>query len=423
MKKNIIILIALFLLIGYSCEDKHVRIFVANSPIYMSYDNLATAIKQLDSKPLKNPGKLYFKDDYIFIIEELEGIHIIDNSNPSNPVNKTFIEVPGVADMAISGTHLYVDSYVDLVSLDISNLEAISETNRVKKVFPYILPPYDENYPLAQIDEEKGVVVGWEIKSVREEIEDTYYPVYWKYDFSSSSLPRGANSYAEISGNGFGIGGSMTRFGLYGDILYAVDDYKLNIFSLNDPSEPVLYSDFYAGWNIETMYLLNDKMFLGTQNGMRIYDISNPLSPMYISNFWHVTTCDPVVVKDNLAYVTLRGGSSCWNSFINELNVVSLEDIENPVLLKRYPMTNPHGLGIDGETLFLCDGDAGLKIYDINDPLAIDENQIAIFANINAFDVIPINGVLLMIGEDGFYQYDYTNLTNIQFLSKIEIIE
>lgn len=424
MKKQTIILLALFIIIGVSCEDKHMHVFVANSPIYMSYDNLALSIKQSEAKALKNPGKLYFKDDFIFIIEELEGIHIIDNSDPSNPINKTFIEVPGAADIAIKGTNLYVDSYVDLVSMDISDLNNITVSHRVEKTFPYTLPPYDEEYPIARIDEEKGVVVGWEIKSVREEIEDNYYPIYWEYDFLSSSLPRGSNSsYAGISAGGFGIGGSMARFGLYENVLFAVENSKLNIFSLNDPSKPVLYNEFYAGWNIETMYLLNDKMFLGTQSGMRIYEISNPLSPMYISDFWHITSCDPVVVKDNLAYVTLRGGSNCWNSFTNELDVVSLEDIENPVLLERYSMTNPHGLGIDGETLFLCDGDAGLKVYNISDPHAIDDNQIATFANINAFDVIPINGILLMIGEDGFYQYDYSNLLDIQFLSKIEIIE
>jgi len=422
MKKHIILFLALFMLIGLSCEDKYMRIFVANSPIYMSYADLAQSVNQVDAKALKTPGKLYFKDDYIFIVEELSGIHIIDNSDPSSPMNESFIEIPGAIDIAIKGTHLYVDSYVDLVTLDISNLDAITEASRVKNVFPYILPPYDTNYPLAKIDIDKGVVVGWEIKSVREEIETVYYPMYEKFNLSNSDLSGGSRSYAGISANGFGIGGSMSRFGLYESTLYIIDEEKLNIFNLNNPDTPVHYNDFYAGWNVETMYILGDKMFLGTQSGMQIYDISNALSPMYISQFWHTTSCDPVVVKDDLAYITLRDGSNCWSN-VNELDVVSLVDMEHPQLLKRYPMTNPHGLGIDGETLFLCDGDAGLKVYDISDPLKINENQIAIFTNINAFDVIPINGVLLMIGEDGFYQYDYSDLQNIQFLSKIGIVE
>lgn len=422
MKKHIIILFALLISIGYSCEDKHMRTFVANSPIYMSYDELAESVNQVDPKALENTGKLYFKDNYIFIIEELEGLHIINNSDPANPINQTFIEIPGAIDIAINGTHLYIDSYVDLVTLDISDLDAITEISRNKDVFPYIIPPYDINYPLAKIESEKGVIVGWKIKTVQEEIESYYYQVYKGFDFANSVGSYESSNSSGINTNGFGIGGSMARFGLYEEVLYIIDDLKLNIFSLNNPDKPVFYNEFYAGWNIETMYLLGDKMFLGTQSGMRIYDISNALSPMYISQFWHVTSCDPVVVKNNLAYITLRGGTACWND-VNELDVVSLDDIENPELLKRYSMTNPHGLGIDGETLFLCDGDAGLKIYDISDPLAIDDNQIATFANINAFDVIPINGVLFMIGEDGFYQYDYSDLQNIQFLSKIEIAE
>jgi len=40
--------------------------------------------------------------------------------------------------------------------------------------------------------------------------------------------------------------------------------------------------------------------------------------------------------------------------------------------------------------------------------------------NIPAYDVIPINGNLLVIGEDGFYQYDYTGNQMI-LLSKISI--
>ncbi len=415
MKKQYI----LFLLIVFSlnaCKDKYIQVFKGNSPIYMSYEDLAQSVKQVDAKTLKNPGKMYFKDDYIFIVEELQGIHIINNNDPSNPVNQSFIEIPGAVDIAIKGDKLYADSYVDLVTLDISDLDNINELYRNEKVFPYILPPFDNDYPVAEIDEDKGVVIGWELKTVKQTMDYIHYPII----FMERDVASNFSSKAGVSSSGFGVGGSMARFGLYKEVLYVVDNNKLNIFDITDADKPEEYAEFYAGWGIETMYILDDKMFLGTQSGMRIYDISNELSPMYISEFWHVTACDPVVVKDDMAYVTLRGGSTCWNN-VNELDVVSISDINNPELVERYPMTNPHGIGIDGNTLFLCDGDAGLKIYDISDPLKIDENQIAVFSNINAFDVIPINNVLLLIGDDGLYQYDYSNLNDIQFLSKIDV--
>lgn len=418
MKKKYIILISLIILIGYGCEDKYTEIFKANSPIYMSYESLAVSIQQTEAKDLVNPGKMYFKDNLIFIVEDRIGIHIIDNADKSNPVNLTFIEVPGVVDIAIKGTILYSDSYVDFVALDISDLENIIEVKRLEKVFPYTLPTYSNDLPLARIDEEKGVVIAWEVKTVREE-QQYYYPMYLESSFfalSSSSIRP-----IMVSGSGFGVGGSMARFGLYNDYLYTVDDSRMHIFDVSDPINPSKLNDFNAGWSIETMFINDDKMFLGTQNGMRIYDLSTAFSPSYIGEFRHVTSCDPVVVQDTLAFVTLRGGNNCGSN-VNELNVISISDITDAKLLKRYSMRSPYGLGIDDKTLFVCDGEHGLKIYDVTDPMRIDYNQIAHYQNIVAYDVIILNGVLLLIGEDGFYQFDYADLEDIQLLSTIPVV-
>jgi hypothetical protein len=85
-------------------------------------------------------------------------------------------------------------------------------------------------------------------------------------------------------------------------------------------------------------------------------------------------------------------------------------------------MDNPHGLGKDGNTLFICDGNSGLKVYDAKDVMKIDENKLAEYKNINSFDVIPLNGTLLMIGTDGLYQYDYTDPKNVRQISRIPVI-
>jgi hypothetical protein len=71
--------------------------------------------------------------------------------------------------------------------------------------------------------------------------------------------------------------------------------------------------------------------------------------------------------------------------------------------------------------LFVCDGSAGLKIYIAADPLAIDDHKIAQYKDIQAFDVIPLGEVLIMIGTDGLYQYDYSDPRNIRELSVIPI--
>ena len=406
-----------------SCLDEYTEVFTANSPVYMSYEDLRAAVKTTAARELQNPGKIYFKDGYLFINEELKGIHIIDNRNPENPQNIGFLEIPGNVDIAVKNNILYADSYVDMVAIDISNKTNPVEVNRVKDIFPYTTPPpIDENYRVAQVDEEKGVVIDWEIKKVRQEMEYHYYPVYYfaKNEFAMADVASGGGG-VPASQNNFGIGGSMARFGLYSDYLYVVDNATLYMFDVKNPESPGDIGSINVGWDIETMFIYDGHMFFGTQSGMRVFSLEVATVPKYVSDFWHVTSCDPVVISDGYAYITLRGGTRCGSN-VNRLDVLKLADnYVNNTLLASYPLHGPYGLGIDGQTLFVCDGDAGLKIYDVSDKFHIDDNQIAQFSNINTYDVIPFGNYLFMIGDDGFYQYDYSDLQNIRQVSFIPV--
>ncbi|MEM1408399.1 MAG: hypothetical protein AAGG59_16570, partial [Bacteroidota bacterium] len=70
---------------------------------------------------------------------------------------------------------------------------------------------------------------------------------------------------------------------------------------------------------------------------------------------------------------------------------------------------------------FICDGSSGLKVYNAADVSTIDQRQLAHYSEIQAFDIIPFNNVAMMIGADGLFQYDYSDLDNIQLLSHIQI--
>ncbi len=414
-----------FVILFFSaCMDEYTEEFMANSPVYLTFDELRSSVQKTDSRELKNVGKIYFKEGYLFVNEEMEGVHIIDNRNPSNPQNIGFLEIPGNVDIAIKDNILYADSYVDIVAIDISDLSEPKEVNRLEDIFPYSVPPLeDEDFRVAEIDEEKGVVIGWEIKKVTQKFEQRTYPIYYpNFEFDMRlNAGFGGKTPVAAPGSSFGIGGSMARFGLYNDYLYAVDHQMLYMFDVENQEEPKYIGDQAVGWQIETMFIYDDHMFFGTQNGMRIFSLEVPTAPNYIGEFWHVTSCDPVVVSDGYAYVTLRGGTQCGSN-VNRLDVVELSDnyIDNK-LVASYPLHGPYGLGIDDQTLFVCDGDAGLKIYDVTDKMHIDDHQLALFKNISAFDVIPFENYLFMIGKDGFYQYDYSDIQNIHEVSRIPV--
>lgn len=171
---------------------------------------------------------------------------------------------------------------------------------------------------------------------------------------------------------------------------------------------------------METLFLLGQNMFVGTTTGMLIYDVSDPVKPVLVSQYDHITACDPVVADGDYAYVTLRTGTRCANGQ-NLLEVIDISSITSPYLVKSYPMYNPHGLGIDGNLLFICDGAAGLKIFDKSDPLDIINKKIAHYPDFLTFDVIPMKGILMLVGEDGIYQYNYSDPTNIVQISHIPI--
>ena len=408
-------------LILTSCDDTIIETYMANVPVYISYDELRGSIATETARDLENPGKIYFYNDYLFVNEYLEGIHVIDNSNPSSPQNIAFINVPGNVDISVKDDVLYADSYVDLIAIDISDINNIHQVNRLLNIFPYILPPYDYDYRVDEIDHTKGIVVDWEIKKITREIEQQNYPIYPWYDvdYMEGSYSNGTSGYSS-GGSSFGVGGSMARFTVKENVLYTIDSYDLKVIDITDPTDLSLIRTLYLSWNIETLFPSGNYLFIGSQNGMLIYDISSPSNPTFVSDYWHITSCDPVVVEGNYAYVTLRSGNLCGETS-NQLDVIDISNIENPVLVKSYPMNEPFGLGIDNSTLFVCDGSAGLKIYDASDVEDIANNIIATFPNIDTYDVIPLNDVLMLIGDDGLYQYDYSNLTDIQLLSSITI--
>jgi hypothetical protein len=173
-----------------------------------------------------------------------------------------------------------------------------------------------------------------------------------------------------------------------------------------------------GSWEIETIFPFKDKLFIGSMNGMYIYDVTNAASPSQLGQFTHVRSCDPVIADDNHAFVTLRSGTPC-QGFNNQLEILDISKITSPTLLNSYELTNPHGLSKDGNWLFICDGSDGLKVYD-----ASDINNLQLKDHITGpetYDVIAMNNIALVVAKDGVYQYDYSDIDNIKLLSKVEL--
>jgi hypothetical protein len=219
-----------------------------------------------------------------------------------------------------------------------------------------------------------------------------------------------------------GKGGSMARFALSGDYLYTLNKREMEVFYIGEPSTPQPQSRVHVPFDVETLFNFKDYLYIGGESGVYIYDTSTPTQPTKVAQYTHTRSCDPVVVsQNNLAFVTLNKGSTCrLNSGENTLQVLDVEDPTQPKLLKTMGMWDPKGLGIDDDnkTLFVCDGSAGLKVFDVTKYDHNETNQTRVeilakpqksIADINCYDVIPNHGNLIVSNGENVRQFDYTH--------------
>lgn len=383
-------------------------------------------ITYIESRKLENPGKIYYYNNTLIVNEKFEGIHLYDNSDPKAPNYLGFISIPGNLDVSIKDNVMYADNYVDLLTIDVSDFTAPVLLDREEEVFNIYDYWEDMGYFIYTKETERSIEV---------DCSDPNFGAPWFRDgnffFANTALETvdfGAvninGSTGNSSGNVTGQGGSFARFSVLGDHLYVLNDNELKSYDIQNLVEPQELSTVYVDWGrIETLFPYEEYLFIGGTSGMYIYDRTNPDEPSFVSQFRHARACDPVFVQGDFAYVTLRDGSRC-ESFTNQLDVVDISNINNPQLRRSYNMTNPHGLAVVNDDLYICDGDAGLRVFDKSDLDKIDDNQIEHLKDMHAYDIIPLTADhMIVVGEGGLYQFDSSNPSSLKEMSFVSIFK
>ncbi|MCB0515467.1 MAG: hypothetical protein R2798_01500 [Chitinophagales bacterium] len=394
--------------------------YISYEPVYKTPEEIRHPIAMEVARDLENPGKIFYYNNIMLVNEIREGVHFIDNSEPENPINFGFLPIDGNVDISVSNNILYADNYMDLLAIDLSNINAPVLVDRIEDVFHNLT-----------FDSELGYIVDYTPTQVTQEIpcSDPYYGYpYFYYGedvlVAESASTDGSFNSSDLANNNTspqnGIAGSMSRFALYQNMLYAIDGANLQVYDIAQANNPDYINQVPVSWDIETLFPYKNYLFIGSQSGMFIFDNSNASNPTYVSKFEHARACDPVYVKNDIAYVTLRDGTVC-EGFENQLDVIDVSNLLEPQLIKSYPMLHPHGLTIQGNYLYLCEGTHGLKVLDISNNENISTTEY--IENFDTYDAIaiPNQPVVMVIGKDGFYQFDTTDPSDLRQLSVIPV--
>ncbi|PPK86095.1 hypothetical protein CLV84_3012 [Neolewinella xylanilytica] len=363
-----------------------------------------------------DPSGFYVYGDILFVLDRSKGLHIIDNADNANPRPLHFLHIPGGEGISVRNDMLYVNQYVDLLAFDISDPTEPVFLSRTENVFDA-----QSNFATGVMGN-GDVTVDWieGTETFQSDCNDPFSGQGWRWRdqtlFISSSMDFAAavNSFSNTAGTPsggeqLGVGGSLARFTINKGTLYAVDNSSLRVFSLSDPKQPEFIGINRMNWGIETIFPYRDQLYIGANDGMYIYGIEDPLAPELFATVQHVRSCDPVVVQNDMAYVTMWGGSDCGN-VQDQLMVVDVKNPRSPKTLQMLPMSNSHGLGVDGDKLFLCSGPEGLKVLELLSDGTVGA-ELHATRDFPAKDVIVLPGQreLIVLGWEtaGIKQFDY----------------
>ncbi|MCT4629767.1 hypothetical protein [Winogradskyella sp.] len=386
-------------------------------PVIMNKSEFRNSISIESAQTTNSDGKIYVYTDLLFYIAQNSGIHIFNNQNPASPQNLAFIQLEGVNDISVKNNILYADNFMDLVVFDISDLSNIQMVNVEEDILPYYATfPNEVLYYQSNVyptDNDEFVAYYDTVYMEREEAENNPDIYGWNSDIFLGNFDGLALS------NEVGVGGSYAKFQIFNNALYTISDYSLLTYDITNYSAITQVSETWMeswfGGELETTFIRKEYMFIGATNGMHIVGLQDEFNPTYTSSFLHATGCDPVVVEEDTAYITVRGGNSC-GAIEDQVNVIDVSDITSPVEYSTYFLSSPYGLGVKDEVLYVCN-DMGINVFNAQNPNAIVlENTY----NVEAKDVIPLSSHLISVGENVIHQYNYADNFGLELISTVQ---
>jgi hypothetical protein len=175
------LLLALFVLASCSDEAPRGRSKIMGfAPVYGTKAELMALFKMEAPRNLSSPGKIYSYGDLLFVNDANEGVLVINNDDPENPVKIGFLSIPGNNDIAIRNGYLYADYGLGIVTIDISdvmNPQSKSFVEREQSDISLVPPDWmvqkfatsnnsDKVY-FECVDPSKGTIIKWEHRELK----------------------------------------------------------------------------------------------------------------------------------------------------------------------------------------------------------------------------------------------------------------
>ncbi|MBN2730588.1 MAG: hypothetical protein JXR53_15295 [Bacteroidales bacterium] len=457
------------------------RIYSSNySPYTVTYEQYLSAVKL--SKPVKvvNTGRLYFYRKYVFAQDLNRGIHIYTTDTLEMVIPYGFIQIPGNTDLIIKNDILFANSYDLLLVFDLRHKEFPLVAYEKGAFDP--LHNTRDNLQCAKLFNDSGFILGYKYYKQTQIKCDEDLP--WEKNIFTEACPEYYNpmdgifflndgTSEAVSKSKGGKSGSLNRFAFGEKRLFFADHLGIQTFDVDTLSKPKkLKRQQLENFQVrnrmnvpsdsvdyEMLVYSQQRLFAGSSSLTSFIDAKNEDSIVFTSHIPHFTlppndfqsVRDPIIVKDSLAWITVRtepddvlffsnvyssqdseSESSQWmkaeffrngwsedsirvfeqqefknkqmatSSLFNTLQLVDIKDLDNPEIISTKNLRFPAGMALEDSLLFICQGDRfDLEVFKLSN------RNFSSFAKlpIRCIDLIVKGDTLLGVSESGIKQY------------------
>ena len=224
------------------------------------------------------------------------------------------------------------------------------------------------------------------------------------------------------------LSGSYSTMLTLDDRLYLVNQQEILTYDIESRNSPYLLNRSNVGFDIESLFHYQGLLLIGSSRTMHIFLLNEEGIPQkesstdYFSSENIVCVGDPIVMRHNLAYVTLADVSDntiCFGRLVNELRVYDMTQLKKPKLLSTQILPNPKGMALGLNNLYICDGRKGLFVMDIIDPVnPVLKQHIPGF---EAFDAIVRDDILIVSAKNQLLQFDIKDENLISYIGHLDL--
>ncbi|MGC9779793.1 MAG: hypothetical protein HZR80_11170 [Candidatus Heimdallarchaeota archaeon] len=278
---------------------------------------------------------IYVQGSYAYVTHGLNGIHVVDISNPSTPIEVSYFNYAGSYwDIVVDGPYGYAtgNSRTGLQTINFTDINN---------------PEYLNLYAIGN---------GFDIEKQGNLVCVNDYHVEARfYDVSDVENIQFINTYNTAN---YGLGNSISC-----DIVAITDYceglYLVNISEMFSTAVPTLLGNCFLGGAVHNTFVYDDLLFVAKgYGGLDIYNVSNPVLPELKSNLDISASHEmfSVYVYNDIAYVGVTGYGLAFIDFSIPANPIVL----NTVLI-NHEFRDIH---VDGNYTFVAANYFGLEIYN-----------------------------------------------------------